>query len=60
MALKWRHYQNAMVENDFLVVFMVGNDITGRLGEPAHSSLSGLCQRFREATISVSKIKRCY
>ena len=48
MALNWRNYQNAMVENDFLVVFMGGNDITGRLGERAPSSLSGLCQSLKE------------
>ena len=43
-----KNYQNAMVENDFFVVFMGGNDITGRLGERASSSLSRLCQSFEE------------
>ena len=48
MALNWKLYCNAMVENDFIVVFMGGNDITGRLHENAPSSLKGLCQNFKQ------------
>ena len=51
MALNWTQYQKAMSDNDFVVIFLGGNDITGRLGEPAPSSLKGLCNNMREMDV---------
>ena len=47
-ALNWQLYTNALVENDFIIVFLGGNDITGRLRENAPSSLKGLCQNMKQ------------
>ena len=38
MAINWTQYQKAMNDNNFVVILLCGNDITGCLGEPAPSS----------------------
>ena len=51
MARNWTQYRKAMSDNDFVVIFLGCNDLTGRLGEPATSSLKGLCNKMREMDV---------
>ena len=57
--LNWQLYIKAFVENDFIIVFMGGNDITGRLHENAPSSLKSQFQNMKKWTISVRKMDLC-